>query len=179
MARESNIRDKIVSYISSHPRATRTQIATDLNIHYTTVQKHLKSLERKKELEERLYLTGKMEERYLKFWIFIQTKYPSRSEYQEANLNPDLGAKDFQGYLCSRIAKHLYSFDEKTKQSMIFLGIEVVMGGRHDIVLSLNSSNDEIVSEFVTQYLRIQPEVESTATSWRLPFNIDSFNGDG
>lgn len=51
---------------------------------------------------------------------------------------------------------------------LVFGGVNIVLGGIHDIILRLFSDDPTSVGSYVTRFLRSRPSVASTSTAWAL-----------
>ena len=98
----------------------------------------------------------------LKSFIFIDTRFPGQDRFEQGGAAPATG---YQYVLCERIVKELATNDAFSEH--ISLGeIRVLSGGRSDILLSVYVDHHRFVNHFVTDYLRVQPEVDRTTTTW-------------
>lgn len=105
------------------------------------------------------------------FWIFINTKNPDENKGRpkkglERQHHDDLG-NDYQRRLCREIEES-FLVPSDLMSGLVFGGVNIVLGGIHDIILRLFSDDPTSVGSYVTRFLRSRPSVASTSTAWAL-----------
>ncbi len=159
MPKRSNIPEKILSILFKNPAVTREELSKQLGISYQSVQKHLLILLTQEIVVPSFTVAETKIKKQYRFWIFIETRFPEQDGKQH----------DYQQKLCDEIVK---SFQEgensKLVDGLIFGGIDIVIGGNPDIILRLLTDDPNIVGNYVTRFLRVQPAVVSTSTAWSL-----------
>jgi len=163
MPRRSNIPKKIISLLSEDPTITREQLSERLKVSYQAVQKHLRSLQEEGIVVPSFSVIKNKIRKYL-FFVSILTQDPRDPR--------DLG-KDYQRALCKKIADQFEENDPLVEE-LIFGKIYIVIGGTHDIILTLYSDNPDAVGNFVTRFLRAEPAIVATSTAWALTPNYEA-----
>lgn len=169
MARQSHIPERIISILMEDPTATRLEISKRLGVAYQSVQKHLLQLKDQGVILPSFQVAEKKIKKKHTFWIFILTQNPNMGKSLEM-------ATDYQRELCNEIFKsfHDATLSQVVDAGMIFGGLDIVIGGRYDIILRIYSDNPDSVGRYVTRVLRGRPQIQSTSTAWSLRENSNS-----
>lgn len=161
MARRSQIPDKIISILVEKPTITREEISEQLGVSYQSVQKHLLQLQKQKVVLPSFTVTEKQISKYT-FWIFIMTKNPREGRANRSE-------NDYQRTLCKEIAQSFHQPELKhLVEGLIYGGVNIIIGGRYDIILRLYSDTPNSVGSYVTRFLRGHAAISSTSTAWSL-----------
>lgn len=186
MPKKTRLPQQIVTHLRRHPTANRAELADALGVSYQAVQKHLRRMEDEGTVLPAFLVTDRWDAERHEFWIFIETRYyrdparalgpaPASGEAGDEPSQDGAGALgdyqgalgDYQGALCQRIVAELGE-SSAWNDVLSFADIRILLGGNWDIVLRLFSDDPDAVGRFVTRFLRAQPAIVRTATSWAL-----------
>lgn len=197
MPKKTRLPQQIVTHLRRNPTASRSDLADALGVSYQAVQKHLRRMEEEGTVLPAFLVTDRWDAQRHEFWVFIETRF-YRGEGRGAMVGPPAGSDpggdpggdpgsdsgsdsgsdpgselgDYQAALCRRIVGEL-SENPTWNSVLSFADIRILLGGNWDIVLRLFSDEPDAVGRFVTRYLRAQPTIVRTATSWALSESSD------
>lgn len=162
MPKKTNLPSRIVAHLKRHPTATRQELSETLGVSYQAVQKHLHKLEEERWVLPGFVVSDRWEAGKQEFWIFIETRYDPRLGGTDGS-----DERDYQSALCRAIAEKL-TLDSEWAEEISFGSLQILLGGKWDVVLRVFSRDQHAVGRFVTRYLRSQPAIEHTSTAWAL-----------
>jgi len=174
MSKIEDEKNQIVNNLIQNPAQNRVQISKSLKIPETTVQRRIRELISEDRISPGFIVNEHGESKKFQFWIMIDTQYlqPDSAEAEASKEDGDEDSENYQIDLCQTIAKELAK--EKWSSDITILSINIVFSAPWDILLSINSTNPQIVGKFIVQYLRTLPSVLSTSTAWSPPKIGDS-----
>ncbi|MCC6677388.1 MAG: hypothetical protein IT436_09605 [Phycisphaerales bacterium] len=160
MPRTSDLRNRIITKVFEEPTISRHDLARVLGVKYSSVQKHLAQLARTGEVVPGFVVRESSLLKRQKFWIFVETRFtpPEASTDEKQKVVP------YQQELCRTIVDAVLK--KPWSDTISYGGIQIMLGGSADLVLTLYTNDAASISRFVTDFLRTRPSIVRTSTAW-------------
>lgn len=168
MPRTSDLRNRIITKVFEQPTISRHELARELGVKYSSVQKHLAQLARSGEVVPGFVVRESSLLKRQKFWIFIETRFVPL----EATTDEKQKVVPYQQDLCRTIVEAVLK--KPWSDSISYGGIQIMLGGAADLVLTLYTNDAASISRFVTDFLRTRPSIVRTSTAWAAVDPADS-----
>jgi DNA-binding Lrp family transcriptional regulator len=160
---------RILTHIAQNPGVNAADVAHNLGVPATTVNKHVKNLQVQHKIVRGLNVSTEYRKQLFKSFIFINSRFSGESPEEG-------GERDYQQQLVQSIKNQ---FQRAPYAGYLFMeNIEIVLGAEFDIILILLASDISPIGLFVTKFLRPHRYVEKTQTVTVWPTQSKSDEGE-
>jgi DNA-binding Lrp family transcriptional regulator len=168
MPKKSDVPGQILNYLEARPARSSQEIASDLTIPLTTVQRHLRQLQADEQIREGyVSIAPSAKKRLHRFHIYVQTEYGEL----KGLFGPTSG-QDPQSHIIKQIERELEQ-NPHCKGKVFLEVVDILMGGDYDMVIIVSSADIQPVGNFVIFVLRDIKGIRwtKTATVWSPTFD--------
>jgi DNA-binding Lrp family transcriptional regulator len=151
---------KILEFVAENPGSDRAAIAKAFTKGTSSVNEHVRHLVSEGDLQDGLFLTDAGKRKQIKVYICIYTECRPLRSMRKAGEN-------YQQALVDEI-KATLATDEYVGKLYID-GIDIIMGGDFDVILTLRANRLEPIGSLVTGFLRSHRFIYKTRTLMAWP----------